>query len=100
MTWHLTLFALDIACVFALALLMRDAPDWMQRSAIRWLIAGFAVLVVGRAVALAGDEESAELIIHLGLTTCHLGVIVYILRLFVAEQARRCLPKSSKLSRS
>ena len=100
MIWHATFFAIDVGCVAALVLLLRGGPDWMQCSAICWLLVGFVVLALGRAAALSGDEYAAELLIAFGRTVCHLGVIVYVLRLFVTEQARRCLPKSLKPSRN
>ena len=100
MIWDATFLAVDLMCLFALAFLYRGAPDIMQRSAVVWLIFGFAILAAGRVTALVDNAEDAATLIQFGRGLTHIGVIAYILRLFVAEQARRCLPKSYKQSPS
>jgi hypothetical protein len=100
MVWDATFLAVDLMCLFGLAMLYRGAPDIMQRSAIVWLIFGFLILSLGRATSLAGNKDDAEVLIAFGRGLTHVGVIAYILRLFVAEQARRCLTNFYKHSRN
>jgi hypothetical protein len=97
MMWHLTFLALDLCCLFALVTLLKDAPDFLQKSVLGWLICGFMVLAAARIGALLGTEGS-ENMVAFGRTCTHLGAVVYILRLFIAEQSRRCLPTSYKPS--
>lgn len=94
MIWDATFLAVDLMCLFALAVLYRGAPDFMQRSAIVWLLFGFAILSAGRITALLGNSDDSDLLIAFGRGLTHIGVIAYILRLFIVEQARRCLPNS------
>lgn len=97
MTWHLTFLALDVFCLIALVTLLKDSPDFLQKSVLGWLICGFVVLSAARLGALLG-LEGAENLVAFGRTCTHLGAVVYILRLFIAEQSRRCLPTSYKPS--
>ena len=95
MTWHATFLAIDLSLVFACMALLLHAPGFWQRSVICWYGAGFLVLAVGRCFGLAGDEYTAQMVLNVGRIFIVVGVMAHVFRLFIAEQARRCLPNSS-----
>lgn len=100
MTWHLTFLLLDLCLVFASVALLYGAPGFWQRSVLIWYGTGFLVLAVGRGFGLAGDELTSHLILNVGRAFITVGCMAHVFRLFILEQARRCLPNSSQHSRN
>ncbi len=90
MTWHLTQLGVHLAALVALAMLWRAAPDVLQRVALALLMVSMAIAAWGFASAIGGFDIS-WMVRRLASELEHLGVLVYVFRLFVVDQERRCL---------
>ena len=100
MTWHATFLMLYVFCAFACGALTLGAPGLWQRGVMCWYGFGFMVLAVGECYGLSGETWTATVIANVGRIVIVVGVMAHIFRLFIAEQARRCLPNSSLHFRS
>ena len=98
MSWHMTFLLPDLCLVFASIALLYGAPGFWQRSVLIWYGVGFLVLAVGRCFGIAGDEWTAQLVVNVGRVFIVVGCMAHVFRLFIQEQARRCLPNSSQHS--
>lgn len=94
MIWHAVFFSLDLVCLAAALILMRGAPGFWQKSTMAWYAAGFAVLAIGQAIGLRGDEILSVQVLSVGRVFLVLGVMAALFRLFYVDQERRCLKHS------
>lgn len=100
MTWHLTFLMIDLFIAFASTALLFGAPGFWQRSVMLWYLVGFVVLAIGRIIGLMEDEYHAQMVLNVGRVFIVVGVMAHVFRLFLAEQARRCLPTRRSTSNS
>ena len=100
MTWNLTMLFVHLAALAALVMLLRGGPDGAQVLVIYLLILATGPLVYhyfAEAVGLATHWQVKSVAYSLE----HIGVLLYVFRLFVNDQERRCLQKpSTQLSSS
>ena len=99
MAWDATMLFVHIGLLLGLVMLYRNAPDALQQIVIGLLVATFLTLIYLYAKAAIGDPVPwiYKAIAH-GVE--HVAVCLYIVRTFVSDQERRCLPKPSPQSRS
>ena len=101
MTWNVTMLLIHLAVLGALGVLWRHAPDVMQKAVLGLFIGSTMIFMWASVATLARWPDDwiagAKL---LASAVEHLAVIVYVLRLFIADQERRCLPRSSLRSPS
>lgn len=90
MTWNLTLLAIHCAALVALGMLWRAAPDHLQRVALVLLGASMLITTWAYAGAVAGWDVTYQ-VKRLAGELEHLGVLIYVFRLFIVDQERRCL---------
>lgn len=98
MAWHVTMLFVHICALGALAALYRHSPDSLQRLVIALLVVSSAVFLAASAAALSGYWLHWQ-ITRLAHELEHIAVLLYVFRLFVADQERRCLPTPSQHSR-
>ena len=100
MLWDWTMLAAHAAMLFALAALSRQSPDRLQRCVIGGLIvAGLVLLAVDIASVCGAVSEAWSRLAHMAYGIEHAAVLLYVFRIFVSDQERRCLPTSSRPSR-
>jgi hypothetical protein len=99
MLWDITMLLVHLLVLGALASLCRHSPGFLQWVVLGLLIAAELLFVWVYAAKIAGAPLHwlATLIAH---RVAHVATIVYVLRLFVVDQERRCLPNSSARSPS
>lgn len=99
MDWNVTMLVLHVFVLFALGSLCRRAPGFLQCIVLGLMIAAELVFVWVYAAAIAGHP--AHWMVSLtAYRVVHVAMILYVLRVFVVDQERRCLPSSSDPSRS
>lgn len=94
MLWEWTLFVTHFCMFIGLVLLCRQSPDPMQLLVmLNFLVAAAIHTTVFGHEAILGERLHWvwTLIAH---RIEHVGVFLYVLRVFVNEQERRCLPTS------
>lgn len=99
MSWHVTMLFVHIAALGALAAIYRHCPDWIQRGVIWLLVVAGVVFLAADAALIAGSPLRWEFT-RLAYELEHLAMLLYVFRLFIVDQERRCLPKQSVPSRS
>jgi hypothetical protein len=99
MTWHVTMLFVHLAALGAVVVLFRQAPDRIQRIVLGLLACSQAIIVGAYVCALTGAWWH-WMVLRMGYELEHIAVLVYVLRLFVADQERRCLPSFSAPSRA
>lgn len=99
MTWDITMLFVHLVALCALGILAKDAPDVLQKLVLGTLICAAAVLCYYYGARLFGLDCTGFLagVAH---EIEHVAVLLYVFRLFVADQERRCLQSSSQRSRS
>lgn len=90
MTWDITQLGVHLAALAALVMLWRAAPDNLQRLALALLMLSMAITAYGYGSAIGGFDIS-WMVRRFASELEHLGVLVYVFRLFVVDQERRCL---------
>lgn len=102
----ITMLLINLCVFFALRVLFPHAPDRIQKGVIFVLGLAFGMFAIVEAAVLFGyalpwwvgayvdDLRRTASVIE------HLAVVLYVFRLFIADQERRCLPKSSLPSRN
>ncbi|NCZ46231.1 MAG: hypothetical protein EBX59_01445 [Betaproteobacteria bacterium] len=88
------MLAVHLAAFFILCAIYRPAPDWLQRVIVGSLIAAVGVMCGGYVGTIFFDLE-CRAILQLGHVIEHLGVLLYVFRIFISDQEKRCLPNSS-----
>lgn len=99
MTWNVTMLFVHLFGLFALAALYRHAPDSIQKIVVGLLAVAFLILVYAYASAITGAWMH-WMVVRVAHSVEHIAVLVYVFRLFIADQERRCLPNSSQHSHS
>jgi len=98
MTWPLTLLAVHVGALVALAVLSLNTPDSLQRLAMGLVLVAMTMMTASHAAAVLGIDVHWT-IKRMAHEIEHIGVLVMVFRLFVVDQERRCL-NSYKTSRS
>lgn len=93
MIWNVTLLMVHIFALLALAMLFKNSPDALQRIVIGLLFASTGVYICTGSAALLG-YWSHWLVGRIAFQIEHIAVLLYVFRLFVQDQERRCLPSS------
>lgn len=99
MSWDITMLFVHLVALCALGILAKDAPDILQKLVLGTLICAAAVLCYYYAAKLFGLDCTGFLagVAH---EIEHVAVLLYVFRIFVADQERRCLQNFSQHSRS
>lgn len=90
---------IHIAAMCCLGLLLRDAPDALQKLVLATMFCGAAVLCYYYGARVFGLDCTGYLagVAH---EIEHVALLLYVFRLFVMQQERRCLPNSYRPSHS
>lgn len=99
MSWHVTLLFVHLLVFAALVVLLRGAPDILQRVVLGLLAAATMVLVYHYVAEFFGLPTNWQ-VKNIAYSVEHIAILFYVFRLFITDQERRCLPKSSTLLRS
>lgn len=99
MTWNMTMLFIHLAALLSLGVLSRDAPDTVQKIVLGTLIIAVSILCYYYAALLFGLACTGYLS-NVAHEIEHVAVLLYVFRLFVVDQERRCLPNSSQHSHS
>ena len=94
MTWSLTMLVVHLAVLGALLTLLRGGPDALQSIVVGLLLAAQAALVyhyLAEAISLPTHWQVKAI----SYSVEHIGVLLYVFRLFLTDQERRCLPMPS-----
>ncbi len=105
MTWSLTMLLVHLAVLGALLTLWPTEPPkprpgesvahlLMQRIVVGLLIVAAAAFAVYWAAEAFGVKVPWQLKLAAHQAE-HAAILLYVLRIFIADQERRCLPKSS-----
>lgn len=94
MTWNLTMLGLHALVMGMLVVLLFRGPGWVQAMVIGLFTAVTAILIYHYLATLLGLPTHWQ-VKNIAYTVEHVGVLLYVLRLFVTDQERRCLPRSS-----
>lgn len=94
MTWDLTMLFIHAAVMLALGVLYRHAPDTVQRLILGLLIVSTGVLCYFYAASVFGQSQH-WMWVRIAHGVEHSAVLLYVLRIFISDQERRCLPNSS-----
>ena len=97
MTWDLTMFMLHAFAFGALLAIFSRAPGVLQKILLAIAGSGFLWAAICYASLLAGIDVPPELI-RIGYMAGHFSCVLYVLRIFLVDQERRCLPNSSPRS--
>ena len=93
MAWNLTMLLVHALVLSMLAVLLFNGPGWVQTLAIGLFATATAVLVYHYFALLFGLQTHWQVKL-IGYTVGHVGMLLYVLRLFISDQERRCLPRS------
>lgn len=105
-SWTITMLLINLCAFFALRVLFPHAPDRIQKTVIFVLGVVFAMFAAVETVILFGNSlpwwvgAYVDDVRRTASAIEHVAVVLYVFRLFIADQERRCLPKSSQPSRS
>lgn len=99
MTWNVTMLFVHLAALCALGVLFRDAPDILQKLVLGALICAAVVMSYYYAARLF-DLDCTGYLAGVAHEIEHAALLLYVFRIFVADQERRCLQNSSQPSRS
>jgi uncharacterized BrkB/YihY/UPF0761 family membrane protein len=91
------MLAVHLVALGILVAIYRRAPDFLQRVIVGALIAAMAIMSGGYIGQLFDVECRAVLM--LGQVVEHLAVLLYVFRIFISDQEKRCLPNSLQQSR-
>lgn len=94
MTWNLTMLFVHGAMLIALLTLWRGTPGFVQHLVLGLLIAAAGLFVVYWGAQSAGYAMPWQFKL-VAYQAEHIAVLLYVLRIFIADQERRCLPTSS-----
>jgi Na+-translocating ferredoxin:NAD+ oxidoreductase RnfE subunit len=98
MDWDTTLLGVHLSVFVMLCVIFKRAPGFAQKLVIGLLMAGVAVMSWAYGAAVIFDVQCRE-IIQLGHVIEHLAVLLYVIRIFINDQEKRCLPNFSQQSR-
>lgn len=104
MSWHITMLLVNLGAFFALHVLYPHAPDRMQKAVILVLGVVFGMFAAAEAALLFGHRlpwwvtAYVDDVRRTASAIEHVAVVLYVFRLFIADQERRCLPNSSPRS--
>lgn len=99
MAWDLTMLLVHAAALFALGAIYKHCPDRIQRAVI-WILAfSNIVFLAANAAALSGNPLHWQ-ITRLAHELEHNAMLLYVFRIFITDQERRCLQTPSLPSRS
>jgi hypothetical protein len=99
MSWNVTMLFVHLAALLSLGALSRDAPDVVQRIVIATLLVALAILCYYYAALLFGLSCTGYLS-NVAHEIEHVSVLLYVFRIFLADQERRCLRNSLQHSHS
>lgn len=94
MSWQVTLLGVHLAVLAMLIVLFWHSPNSVQQLVIGILASATVVLVYHYAAEVFEWPTAWELKAF-AYHVEHIGVLLYVLRLFISDQERRCLPKLS-----
>lgn len=102
MMWTATMLVVHLSALGALGILWRHAPDAPQRLTLGILIFSTALFMWADVMALASTLAPyyIETLRWIAYEAEHVGVLMYVLRLFMVDQEHRCLPSFSRNSRN
>lgn len=95
MSWNVTMLVLHLLVFSMLVVLLRRGPSAVQVMVVGLLTVAAAVLVY-HYCAEVFDWPTAWQVKGVAYSVEHIGVLLYVLRLFIADQERRCLPTLSQ----
>jgi len=95
MSWTFTLFLVNALATGSIIVVAKHAPDQVQRFVLFGLFLSSITLTLSYYTQLIHPnlKEPLQIIVHrIAHEIEHAAVILYILRIFVANQEKRCLP--------
>lgn len=94
MTWNFTLFMLHAFAFGALVAIFSRAPGGLQKILLVIAGSGFLWAAICYGAMVIRIEVPPELI-RIGYMAGHFACLLSVLRIFLVDQERRCLPSSS-----
>lgn len=91
------MLAIHLEALGILIAIYDRAPDWIQRVIVGAMASAMAVMSGGYIATVFFDYD-CDSILKLGHVIEHLAVLLYVFRIFINDQEKRCLPNSSPQS--
>lgn len=91
------MLAVHIAAFFVLFAIYGRAPDWMQRIIVGSFVVAMGIMSAGYIGTIFWGLDCSG-VLRLGNVIEHLAVLLYLFRIFISDQEKRCLPNSLQQS--